>query len=491
MSLAILPETSGDLSPDARAFLSRERHDLLIGAQRTPAADGRTFESRDPAVGHLMATVALAGPEDVDRAVREARRAYEGAWGRMRAADRARTLVRLADLLEASADELAELESLDQGRPLRFTRAVDLPRAVEHIRDLAVWPPRIDGRVIPVRDAETLCYTLEQPVGVCAQIVPWTFPLLGAVWKAVPALAAGCTTVLKPAPETPLTALRLGDLALEAGVPDGVLNVVTGDDATGAALATHPGVDLVSCTGWTQAGFALHRHTRKGTGCARVAHAGKSTSIVLADADLGAAIRGTLLGLETGSGQECGAPARLYVPRERYRETLEEAAAAARVLELGPLVSSAQRDRVLGRIVASEAEGARVIAGGSAPERSGYFIEPTVLAADDRALAARDEIPGPVLAVLAYSSPDQIPARDEDLVTALWTRDLGRAHMLAQRLRGRCVCINTWDSAHPCPPFGGQADPGLEGERQREAVEAYVATRMVRTSLCAADDEIR
>jgi acyl-CoA reductase-like NAD-dependent aldehyde dehydrogenase len=491
MSLAILPETFGDLAPAARTVLSHERHDLLIGGQPEPAADGRTFESRDPATGHVIATVALAGPEDVDRAVGEARRAYEGAWSRMRAADRARTLVRLADLLDANADELAELESLDQGRPLRFTCAVDVPRAVEHIRDLAVWPPRIDGRMIPVREAETLCYTLEQPAGVCAQIVPWTFPLLGAVWKAVAALAAGCTTVLKPALETPLTALRLGELALEAGIPAGVLNVLTGDDATGGALATHPGVDLVSCTGWTHAGYALDRHSRKATRGARVAHAVKSSSIVLPDADLGAAIRGTLLGLESGSGQECGAPARLYVPRERYEDALEEAAAAACELELGPLVSGAQRQRVLRRIAASEANGARVVAGGGPSERGGYFVEPTVLAADDRALLARKEIPGPVLAVLPYMSPDEIAARDQELVTALWTRDLGRAHLLAQRLRGRCVFINTWDSAHPCPPFGGQADPGLEGERRREAVEAYVEPRIVRTNLGASDDTLR
>ncbi len=320
MTIAAPPE---QLSDAARSFLQNAHHDLIIGGERPGAADGRTFETLDPATGEPIAVVAHAGAEDVDRAVRAARAAFEdGPWASMAAADRGALIERLAQLVEEHADELAELESLDNGKPVTYAKVVDVGSAAGHLHYFAGWPTKIEGEVIPVRAPDTLCYTRKEPVGVCGQIVPWNFPLLMACWKVAPALAAGCTTVLKPAEQTPLTAIRLGELALEAGIPEGVLNVITGDGQTGAALVDHPDVDKIAFTGSTVVGREIGAKTGRDLKRVTLELGGKSANIILPDADLDAAVKGSWTAIYFNSGQACNAGSRLFVPKENFDEVV-------------------------------------------------------------------------------------------------------------------------------------------------------------------------
>src|SRR3954466_5390068 len=288
-----------EIADPVREFLAAETHELLIDGERSPAADGRTFDTPDPSTGERLATVSQAGAQDVDRAVAAARRAFEEGsdWRKMSAADRAKRIYALAALIEAHADELAQLESLDNGKPVKFARGVDVAQTISHLEYFAGWPTKIEGDVIPISAKDVLCYTQREPVGVCGQIIPWNFPLLMATWKVAPALAAGCTTVLKPAEQTPLTALRLGELALEAGIPAGVLNVVTGDGSTGAALVDHPGVDKIAFTGSTAVGRAIGEHAGRALKRVTLELGGKSPNVILPDADLEAAIKGSYTGI--------------------------------------------------------------------------------------------------------------------------------------------------------------------------------------------------
>ena len=325
MTIAAPPE---QLSDAARHFLQNSHHDLLIGGERMGAADGRTFESLDPATGEPIAVVAHAGAEDVDRAVRAARTAFEdGPWASMSAADRGALIERLAQLVEEHGEELAELESLDNGKPVTYAKVVDVGSSANHLRYFAGWPTKIEGEVIPVRAPDTLCYTRKEPVGVCGQLVPWNFPLLMACWKVAPALAAGCTALLKPAEQTPLTAIRLGELALEAGFPEGVLNVLTGDGETGAAIVDHPDVDKIAFTGSTVVGREIG--AKAGAALKRVTLelGGKSPNIILPDADLDAAVKGSWLAIYFNSGQACNAGSRLFVPKESFDEVVSALAA--------------------------------------------------------------------------------------------------------------------------------------------------------------------
>ncbi|WP_018681033.1 aldehyde dehydrogenase family protein [Actinokineospora enzanensis] len=473
--------------------------DLFIDGRFVPAATGRTFTTIDPSTGDPIADVAHAGPHDVAAAVSAARAALDGPWSRMPAAERGRLITRLADLVEANADELAELESLDGGKPIRNTRAMDVPAAAAQFRYFGGWPTKIEGETIPVAVPDTLCYTRKEPVGVCAQIIPWNFPLLMAAWKLGPALAAGCTVVVKPAEQTPLTTLRLAGLIAEAGFPAGTVNMLTGDGGTGAALADHPGVDKIAFTGSTAVGREIG--AKAGARLTRVTLelGGKSPNIILPDADLDAAIAGSYQGVYFNSGQACNAASRLYAHRSVFDQVIEgllvriKEARVGQALdpstELGPLVSAGQYQRVRGYIRDGIAEGARLRAGEVPGEPDGgFFVQPTLftdVAPDMR--IHREEIFGPVLVATPFDTVDEVVRQangsEYGLAAGVWTRNLGDAHTLAARLSAGSIYLNTWAPGDPAAPFGGIRASGIGREMGRAGLDAYLEPKTVWTNL--------
>ncbi|UGQ12449.1 aldehyde dehydrogenase family protein [Yinghuangia sp. ASG 101] len=483
-------------------FLKAGRKQLLIGGSWVDAASGRTFPSVNPSNGERIAEIAEGGAEDADRAVAAARAAFdEGPWRRMKPRDRQELLWALADAVQANFEELRLLEVLDMGSPIGRARSGAGPAwEAEVLRYFAGWATKIHGETLPNSiPGSVLSYTVKEPVGVVAAIVPWNRPISNAVWKLGPALATGCTVVLKPAEEASLVALRLGELVAEAGLPDGVVNVVTGyGETVGAALTEHRGVDKVAFTGSTATGQRIVRSAAGTMKRLTLELGGKSPDIVFADADLARAVPGAAMGVFTNSGQTCSAGTRIYVERPVYEEFVAGVAEFAGRLRvgdsldpetrIGPLVSEGQLDRVVGYLAVGRDEGARTAAGGRRIDEgalaNGYFVAPTVLAdVRDDMRVAREEIFGPIACVMPFDSVDEVVARANDsefgLGGGVWTRDVGTAHRMARDLRTGTVWVNTYNLFDPAVPFGGHRMSGWGREMGRDALDAYLDVKAV------------
>ena len=469
---------------------------LLIDGKWVNSVSGATFETLNPTTGDVIATVQEGGKADVDKAVKAARRAFDdGPWRKMNARERGRLIYKLADLVEQHKEELAALETLDNGKPIRDSLGADLPLAIDCYRYYAGWADKIEGKTIPI-NGPYFCYTRHEPVGVVGQIIPWNFPLLMMAWKLGPALAAGCTVVLKPAEQTPLSALRVGELALEAGFPDGVINIVNGfGETAGAAISEHMDVDKVAFTGSTEVGKLIMQAAAR-TNLKRVTLelGGKSPNIVFADADLDAAVAGAHFALFFNQGQCCCAGSRLFVESHVHDEFVERMVKMVKTTKIGdpfdpettqgPQVSQEQFDKVMGFIDSGKAQGARMLSGGERHGDKGYFIKPTVFAGvEDHHQIASEEIFGPVISVIPFKDMDDVVARGNrsmyGLAAGVWTRDVTKAHKMAARLKAGTVWVNCYDVFDAAAPFGGFKMSGIGRELGEYALRNYTEIKTV------------
>jgi phenylacetaldehyde dehydrogenase len=489
--------TQANLAPAVNEFLGRRRK-MLIGGEWVDAASGETFVTVDPATEEVLAEVPSGGAEDVDRAVRAARRAFEsGPWPRMTASERGRALWKLADLIEQHAEEFAQLETLDNGKPLAVARAADIPLVVDHFRYYAGWATKVEGETIPVSVPGMLTYTLREPVGVVGQIIPWNFPLLMLAWKLGAALACGNTVVLKPAEQTPLSALRFGELLEDAGIPAGVVNIVTGfGETAGAPITVHPGVDKVAFTGSTEVGKSIMSAASGTLKRVSLELGGKSPNIVFADADLDAAAEGAAAAIYFNHGQCCCAGSRLYIEQKAFDKVMPKLIEYSEKItlgpgmdpqtQMGPLVSSEQFDRVNGFLAAGRKEGATVATGGGRPERfdRGYFVAPTVFTDTQPEMKVlREEIFGPVVCAVPFKDPEDVLRAGNDtaygLAAAVWTRDIQKAHRAARLLKAGTVWINCYNQFDAAAPFGGYKQSGFGREMGKAALELYTQLKTV------------
>ncbi len=489
-------------APKARSVKPPKVKDqpMLIGGKWVDSVSGKTFPTSNPATGEVICQVAEGDKADVDRAVKAARKAFEeGPWPKMPASERGRLLNKLADLIEKNIEELAALESLDNGKPYRDSLAADLPLTIKCYRYYAGWADKIHGKTIPV-EGNFFCYTRHEPLGVVGQIIPWNFPLLMQAWKWGPALATGCTVVLKPAEQTPLTALRVAALAQEAGIPDGVLNVVPGYGPTaGAAVSSHMDIDKVAFTGEYCTGQLVMEAAAK-SNLKRVSLelGGKSPNVVFADADLDAAVEGAYFGLFFNQGQCCCAGSRLFVEQKVHDQFVDKLVQKAKKQKVGdpfaadttqgPQVSQEQFDRIMGFIQSGQKEGAKLLTGGKRVGDKGFFIEPTVFDdVKDEMKIAREEIFGPVMNILTFKDTDEVIRRGNNtfygLAAAVWTKDISKAHRLANGLRAGTVWVNCYDVFDAAAPFGGYKMSGQGRELGEYALELYTEVKTVYVNL--------
>jgi aldehyde dehydrogenase (NAD+) len=473
---------------------------LLINNRWIPSESGKTFATVNPSTGEEICEIAEADAADVEKAVKAARTAFDrGPWRKTLASERGRLLHRLADLIEKHADELATLESLDNGKPVSVAKAVDVSATVGCFRYFAGWADKIHGKTIPI-DGAYFCYTRHEPVGVVGQIIPWNFPMLMLAWKLAPALATGNTVVMKPAEQTPLSALRIGELIVKAGFPEGVVNLLPGFGPTaGAAIARHMDVDKVAFTGSTEVGHLIMEAAAK-SNLKRVTLelGGKSPNIVFADTDLDDAVEGAHFGLFFNHGQCCCAGSRVFVEEKIYDEFVEKSGVRARnrtvgdpfdpKTEQGPQVDQSQFDKVMGYIQSGRAEGAKLVCGGDRVGDRGYFIQPTVFAdVQDDMKIAREEIFGPVMSVIPFKSVDEVVERanrtDYGLAAAVWTRDIKKAHAIADSVRAGTVWVNCYNVLDTRAPFGGFKQSGIGRELGEYGLQQYTEVKTVTIKL--------
>jgi betaine-aldehyde dehydrogenase len=484
-------------SPQPQSTVRRQQ--LFIDGQFLDSESGKTFKSPNPSTGKTFAEVAEGDKADVDKAVAAARKAYEGKWSKMSARDRGRLLYKLSQLIERDAAQLAELETRDNGKPIKESTYIDLPGVVENFEYFAGWATKIEGETIPV-PGQMFNYTLREPLGVCGQIIPWNFPLLMAAWKLAPALAAGNTVVLKPAEQTPVTALELAKLIQEAGFPEGVVNIVTGyGETAGAALASHPGIDKIAFTGSTEVGKMIARAAAENLTKVSLELGGKAPNVIFADADLDQAVNGAMMGIFFNQGQVCCAGSRIFVEEKAKDEFLarfKEKAERVKVGDpmdkatlMGPQVSAEQLSRIKGYVDIAREEGATVFSGGGSPElaeefKNGYFFQPTIFSeVDNKMRVAQEEIFGPVSSVITFKDDDELIQKANDTIYGLsagiWTQNITRAHSFAKAIKAGVVWINTYNMMNAASPFGGYKQSGYGREMGKHALDLYTQVKSV------------
>jgi phenylacetaldehyde dehydrogenase len=491
--------TTTAVIPDPTKAVERTR--LLIDGAWVDAADGAEFDVYNPSTGEVFCRVAEAGPEDVDRAVKAARRAFDdGPWRRMSPMDRSKAIWRLGDLLMAHAEEIGRIETLDQGKPYGLALNGDVPSAANMFYYMSGWATKIEGETIPISFPGTWhSYTVREPVGVVGLIVPWNFPLVIAAWKVAPALAAGNTIVLKPAEQTPLSALVLGELALEAGIPPGVINVVPGfGPRAGQAISEHPDIDKVSFTGSTATGRRILDAAKGNLKKVTLELGGKSANVIFPDANLDAAIQGSAAGIFFNAGQACAAGSRLYVHEDVFDYVVEGIAEVAKGIkvgdgfdptsEIGPVVSELQLERVSSYLKSGVDEGGRVLTGGVRVGERGYFVAPTVFAdvkPSDRVV--QEEIFGPVVVAQKFRDVDEVVAAANasryGLAGGIWTKDVSKAHKVAAEFQAGTVWVNCYQVFDPALPFGGYKESGWGREMGHEVLHEFTELKTVIVNL--------